>query len=149
MFGRVGHHVLQGKIVETGASKMVFDNFNSCCRLGFLHIFTISTTVPHLFGDFFPVKNFHIFRRRRQSLVHFGTVFAGNLILTIVSSTIDRYNIGVERASATHFFTFFLRFKAKNKPLLLIYCKFFVFLQIIILDLQYKKEYTEVNGKSS
>ena len=34
VFGGVGHCVLQGKIDETGASKILFDNFNSYRRLG-------------------------------------------------------------------------------------------------------------------
>ena len=78
MFGRVGHYVLQGKIVETGASKMVFDNFNSCCRLGFLHIFTISTTVPHLFGDFSSVKIFHHFSARMKILKSLARFLQGD-----------------------------------------------------------------------
>ena len=34
VFGGVGHSVLQGKKHEIGASKILFDNFNSCVWVG-------------------------------------------------------------------------------------------------------------------
>jgi len=68
MFEGVGHSVWQGKTDETGASNMLFDNFNSYRRLSFLHIFALSEAVPHLFCKFFPVKTFHTFSARRKIL---------------------------------------------------------------------------------
>ena len=61
MFEGVGHSVWQGKTDETGASSILFDNFNSYRRPSFSHIFALSGAVPHLFCKFFPVKNFHTF----------------------------------------------------------------------------------------
>ncbi len=59
MFEGVGHCVWQCKIDEIGASNILFDIFNTYRRPSFSHILALSEAVPHLFGEFFHVKNFH------------------------------------------------------------------------------------------
>ena len=61
VFEGIRHYVQQDKKGKTAASKVVFDIFNNYRRRYFLHIFAFQKAVPILFGEFFPVKNFHTF----------------------------------------------------------------------------------------
>ncbi|GEM_PF-4152879 len=63
-----------GQKDEIAASKILFDNFNNYPRADFSQTFTLPEPIPHLFCNFFSVKNFHTFSTRNKilfTLAHF------------------------------------------------------------------------------
>ena len=63
--------------MQFSASNMLFDDFSTHVSARFLHIFTVSWAVPHLFGQFFRVKNFHTFSPRKKILTSLARFLQG------------------------------------------------------------------------
>ena len=72
--------------MQFSASNMLFDDFSTHVSARFLHIFTVSWAVPHLFGQFFRVKNFHRFSSRKKILTSLARFLQGKKTSAIKST---------------------------------------------------------------